>query len=788
MATDKSNLTGQLAISRNSAEKKWDLLFDEDTKEWIACKPSLGLQVYVCYSCRHMFYTKKSFLDHVNRRVALLKYNCCGRIRTFYNRCSLLLHCRKHFALDKGTINLNSLEVLALPVGMAGYDKHPDVDYLYDLEEDLNIGETLLNSYFYSPNIEDKGKELIHLLPIEMTINEAQEALALKQIAKNIPKCQFISLRAFKEMCSQIDYCVTVKSEPSDENVFKNESQRSFAQKSVSQQPKQINGSDISSSNGMNSLNISHKERKSDNVVVPVITKIETIEESENTSSPKKKTPSLEHKCTECQQECPNLTFHFLGENRPVGEKFRCYHCKLISPTECAFKAHARIHIKMPPFVCPDCGIEYSQFSNLMSHMDTICYHMTKSVRYRCPGRRCGKIFASEATFGPHFRLVHIDTLVHCKTCQKTFTQLHEYEEHAQAHNGDKYGVVKSFSCPTCRKTEMSVTQLRKHIEFHCRDLNRCIYIFMCKYCKCYFRSVQTMGTHLQNCKVQKSGLPRRIRPADMSKYITGNCKNCNNKIISLKLNATPLCNNCTIEPIPKKSPVVLKKVPVPEKCVCILCKTQIDFNERRRHQLECKYAKPHVFVEKLNLDEVNFNQSFSSSNSEFESSIDGSPHKNLSDSERPKKKHKPNKLKKLEEDDLTAEEPIQFDGTYQCRLCPFKQTERLKFHEHIKGHRHISTAYQCMECGECFVVKPSLIKHLLHYHNITDSDHYFNNNDCFDHGAINELAKVVKAPYMAVNVEENQCRVCMESFDTAQEHDTHFRIHGMAFLMKNSI
>lgn len=226
------------------------------------------------------------------------------------------------------------------------------------------------------------------------------------------------------------------------------------------------------------------------------------------------------------------------------------------------------------------------------------------------------------------------------------------------------------------------------------------------------------------------------------------------------------------------------------DKCVCILCKVQIDFDERRRHQQECKYAKPQVVVEKFDLDANQLNQSFSSSNSEFD---DGSPQKHRGDSSdenRPRKRHKPSKPKKPAEleNDLTAEEPILFTGTYQCRLCDYKSTERKGFHDHIKVHRHISTAYQCMECGECFVVKPSLVKHLLHFHNISNSERYFQDNDCFDRGAITELAKVVKAPYLANNVKVNQCKVCLEQFDNAEAHDKHFRIHGMAFLMKNSM
>lgn len=79
-----------LQASRRDAYGKWDLLFENNnTKEWIAFKPALGLQSYACYSCKHLFYSKKSFLGHVNRRAIVLKYKCTGCNNneiTFYNR------------------------------------------------------------------------------------------------------------------------------------------------------------------------------------------------------------------------------------------------------------------------------------------------------------------------------------------------------------------------------------------------------------------------------------------------------------------------------------------------------------------------------------------------------------------------------------------------------------------------------------------------------------------------------------------------------------------------------
>ncbi|XP_066260575.1 zinc finger protein 532-like [Euwallacea similis] len=801
---------GMFSFSRNSSDVKWEMLFPDDCKEWIAFKPALGLHVYPCYSCRHMFYSKKSFLDHINRRTIIFKLNCseCPNEQPiFYNRCALLLHCRKHYNLNKGSINLKHIEISTLPFDLAGFTRHPDVPYLFDHEEEPIEGDYFINTQFYSPKPEDKGSDVVNLTPSNLMINthngdgEAQ-VLSLKQVAKNVPKCEFISLQTLKELQEGMRNRLNEESEQQATGVKTEVEEPANDQISISQEVMDVPSKtqerlDTTSGNQAPNESSGMSNGIDHFMVMPVITKVETIEEPTEQPAILNITGEDTTKCPECLVQVSGaISSHYLGENRPCSEGYRCGRCKLISPTACSYNAHLRIHDNAAPYVCPDCGIEFKEVVQLVNHMDEVCFHLFKSVRFRCPGRRCGKIFASEATFGPHFKQLHIDTSYMCSTCKEVFTQLEDCENHCLSHKEESGNILKSFSCSCCRREDMNLQQMKKHLDFHCRDLSRCIYIFMCKFCKCYFRSVQTMATHQLNCKVHKGGVPKRVRtPGNFvpSKYISGLCKSCKNKIICLKSKPSSYCNKCLLQVGRMRGVGTVKKPSgnLPDKCVCILCKAQIDFNERRRHQIECKYAKPQVYVEKLDInpDSEVLNRSLSSSDLD-----ENSPQKNRSDSSdenRPRKRHKPSsrpRKSELEEPDLTAEEAIPFDGTYQCRLCNYKELEREAFHKHVKTHRHISTAYQCMECGECFVVKPSLVKHLLHYHNISDAKEYFMVNDCFDKSAVNELAKIVKAPYLANNVKENQCKVCLDQFETAELHNKHFRIHGMAFLIKNSI
>ncbi|KAF7282632.1 hypothetical protein GWI33_002230 [Rhynchophorus ferrugineus] len=781
MSPDANNVMS-LTTSRNILHSKWDTLFDIEAKEWIAFKPALGLHVYPCYSCRHLFFSKKSFQDHINRRAIVLTYKCSGcnnTSYTFYNRCIMLLHCRKHYTVSKGTINLNNLEVSLIDLNLLGFSRLANIPYFFDVQEEYVTGDVIPNSQFYAPKPEDKGKEIIVLTPCHLVINRTDsngvnQSLALKQIAHNIPKCVFITLEMMKEHNTRAHF------QFSEENLQYTNCQIEIKDEIDNHGEEEV-VHDIDLPLEQESIRRSRNDREDsdslsnndfEHFALPVIAKIETVDEFPSSDECSDVTVT---RCIECQKEIhDDIKDHFLGSNKPVNTDFRCNKCRLMCATECAFKAHLRIHIKKAPFVCPDCGIQFSKFDELFTHMEKICFHMVKSVRIKCPGKRCGKIFASENTFAPHFLQIHIVVLYQCCACKDLFRLLEDCQRHCQTMHKEGTKIVKFFNCPACNTEDMTLAEKDKHVDQHCKDPSRRLYVYKCKFCKYYFRSLTTLLAHIENCKFQKLAVT--------SKYISGQCIKCNSRMIIQRNQNNPLCNKCC-----KTTEKIIKKPMY--RCSCVLCKQLIDFNDRRSHQKECKYGKPQVLVERLQIDMLD--KSFNSSTSDVEESTDGSTknRRDSSDDNRPKKRQKPIKPKKSDSvNDLTADEPIFFDGTYSCRVCSYKDSKRELFHDHVKTHRQISTAYQCMECGECFVVKPSLMKHLTHYHNISNCEKYFKENDCFDEGAVKELAKVVKAPYLANNVKENQCRVCMKEFESRELHDKHFRIHGMAFLLTKSV
>ncbi|GFG30481.1 hypothetical protein Cfor_05291, partial [Coptotermes formosanus] len=138
------------------------------------------------------------------------------------------------------------------------------------------------------------------------------------------------------------------------------------------------------------------------------------------------------------------------------------------------------------------------------------------------------------------------------------------------------------------------------------------------------------------------------------------------------------------------------------------------------------------------------------------------------------------------------AQEVLASGHKYECSKCHYADSCVESFREHIKLHHTDQSAFQCMECGMCFVVKPSLEKHLFISHRIKDVEAYLQkNNCCINSGKGEETEDMSQRKGGSPALEdfppdlvENQCRVCRKIFDSAFQLNKHFRTHGMAFLL----
>ncbi|KAG0429242.1 hypothetical protein HPB47_023829 [Ixodes persulcatus] len=108
------------------------------------------------------------------------------------------------------------------------------------------------------------------------------------------------------------------------------------------------------------------------------------------------------------------------------------------------------------------------------------------------------------------------------------------------------------------------------------------------------------------------------------------------------------------------------------------------------------------------------------------------------------------------------------------CAKCAFESDDPAVFRKHIATHRPVNhETFQCPECGLCYVVEPSLRKHLRGVHRIIES------------AAEDASSAAVAGNNAGGACAGHRCSVCLATFDTERELKSHTRTHGMAFLKK---
>lgn len=133
----------------------------------------------------------------------------------------------------------------------------------------------------------------------------------------------------------------------------------------------------------------------------------------------------------------------------------------------------------------------------------------------------------------------------------------------------------------------------------------------------------------------------------------------------------------------------------------------------------------------------------------------------------------------------VTAESVEDEDGTFKCKKCDLRCSEVEELREHIaKSHRIRGRYLVCLECGENFVVAPSLQMHLRAFHAIDDPLTYLLQNTAFAPDILEDNEEEEEE----VTTESNQCYVCMAVFEDKAAVDKHLRVHGMAFLNRKRI
>ncbi|XP_078036582.1 uncharacterized protein LOC144469802 [Augochlora pura] len=131
----------------------------------------------------------------------------------------------------------------------------------------------------------------------------------------------------------------------------------------------------------------------------------------------------------------------------------------------------------------------------------------------------------------------------------------------------------------------------------------------------------------------------------------------------------------------------------------------------------------------------------------------------------------------------VTQETAEDSEGNFRCKKCGQRCTDMTHLREHIATVHRIRGRYLiCLECGDNFVVAPSLQMHLKAFHGIEDPIAYMARNTSYAPDSIDDLDVEGKT------IEANQCHVCMAVFEDKAAVDKHLRVHGMAFLNRKRI
>lgn len=160
--------------------------------------------------------------------------------------------------------------------------------------------------------------------------------------------------------------------------------------------------------------------------------------------------------------------------------------------------------------------------------------------------------------------------------------------------------------------------------------------------------------------------------------------------------------------------------------------------------------------------------------------------------------------VKKFRSSSAHANSSLPESG-FRCAPCGFTTENQSLFLEHISQHKRggtEGTSLQCLQCGACFTSSFSLSKHRFITHRVRDaftanqqalSGHPVpspsNGKNHDEKSSLEDSAPASPSsqPVMAQGKEDEDtldCKVCGKHFEKATDLNTHFRTHGMAFII----
>lgn len=479
---------------------------------------------------------------------------------------------------------------------------------------------------------------------------------------------------------------------------------------------------------------------------------------------------------------------------RYTNEMHSCPVCLFVLPTKCGLDAHLRIHLKIPPYFCPECGV-YMTSKSVQYPYNHDCQGfkmMRATVRVTCPLKQCAPFHPSQSI---DHRQRHIKKVFKCPTCIVACFNKEAIEKHLTKHADHSIqNFILFYQCEMCPGRLVVHNQLDNH--FTKGHVNN--YVYPCWQCNVIFPEVSALITHHKNklCKGKtvdktrwsdtdpKDVLYRVLKRCDSCKvYFTYRCK-------YDEINHLP--NECPYKCSPGDQVIEVSRTEhnsadtsnQNDQIVCHLCKMRIpiDWNDIKIHysihHKQFKCLDPRVSLQRADLS------AYKKKNRKKRIGPVKKVWKQKTFASSPRI-HEITKQTFVRNESTTTTQHATQGDHHACNKCNEHFKTKKSFEDHILIHRDPCTAYQCLECGECFVVKPSFSMHLLIEHGISNVEEYVQKNNCFNESALHTDQN---KPENDEPLREHQCNICRDQYDNQEDLEKHYRVHGMAFLMKKTM
>ncbi|CAH0695218.1 unnamed protein product [Spodoptera exigua] len=538
------------------------------------------------------------------------------------------------------------------------------------------------------------------------------------------------------------------------------------------------------------------------------------------------KKPNLENAhnqviCLECKENLSNSqasapkdrASHYMQFSNEV---FSCPVCLFALPTTCALKAHLRLHLKCPLYFCPECGSALGNKNiNYPYNHDCEGFKMMRATaRLKCGAANC-RICFHPNDLREHMKTIHMKKVFKCPFCVVACFSEVSMQSHFKTHKVDNIKPLIFYKCELCPGKFV----LQSHIETHIKS-HKIFVFYPCWSCGSIFREVSVLLLHflekhnkniiIQNAVKNLMSEIESLKDTGKLKRVYRVVKRCD----QCQRSFTYRCQYSEIHSLPSECPYkctstfecstelddtsdTTSQNKKSDSVKCHLCYEHItdNPNEIKKHYAalhkteKCLNAK--IVLTRIDVNKYGAQTTNVLRKGKIRKTIDNKVSKRKGKRQRIKIIRDPLELnncyepnKKPHDETITCDTP-PVSLCYICKICGNNFEHKQLFEKHLITHRDSCMAYQCMECGQSFVVKPSFSKHLLLEHNILDIEKYIKENQCYNENA---LIKYQSSDIISNEpLRENQCNICREDFKEPEDLAKHFRVHGMAFLMKNN-